>query len=107
MINALEIVLIFFGVAIGVACVVGLVSPDVLIRFVKRAWDNQSGMYFAVVVRVLLGAVALVAAVGIAVMGRDRVGRLIAMFEGFPHGLVRVWLVFGGAFGGFLIYGIW
>ncbi len=91
-----------------------------------RVVDQDWGIYFAVVVRLLMGAalivaapvsnfpvvfevlgwIAIVAAVALILIGRERMAALIAWFVRRPTWLMRLWLLFGMAFGGFLIYGI-
>ncbi len=84
------------------------------------------GMYVAVLARVLLGVslilaapdskfpmtfeilgwLTLVAAVVLPFVGRDRISALIAWFERCSNSLIRLWMLFGVVFGGFIIYGI-
>ena len=114
-----------FGILIGLASLAGLASPDRLIAIVRNVASTPSGWIFAVVVRIVLGAAlitaaqaavfpaafvalgwaAIVAAIGLLIMGQtrmrklvDRVGRLSAM-------AIRVWLIFGLAFGALLLLG--
>jgi predicted lysophospholipase L1 biosynthesis ABC-type transport system permease subunit len=121
------VILTVFGIALCATCLAGTYSPNALIRLVKRVWDHRLGIYGAVVARALLGALlllvassskfpviflllgvlALVSAVAVAFIGRQRIGRFIEMFENLPTWLLRVWLMFAGAFGGLLIYGVW
>ena len=127
MTDILQIVLVVFAGAIGLLCVVGVGSPAALIGLVKRAWNRRSGFYGAVVGRLVLGAlliflapssrfpdafgvlggISVVAAVVIALMGRSRVDVMIERFASFSPMVLRVWLLFGVAFAGFLIYGVW
>ena len=127
MTDILQIVLIVFAGVIGLLCAVGVISPAALMGLVRRAWNRRSGMYGAVVGRLVLGAlliflapssrfpgafqvlggIAVVAAVVIAVMGRNRVDGLIEGFASFSPVILRVWLLFGLAFAGFLIYSVW
>ena len=124
--SVLPSVVVAFGIAICAMSVWGISSPDALIRIVKRVWDGKGGIYFAVIVRLVLGAalilvaansnfptafmvlgvISVVAALVIPFM-RDQTSRLIARFEGSSAGLMRLWLLFDIAFGGFLIYGVW
>ena len=55
----------------------------------------------------LLGWVFIVAGIVILVSGRDRTGRMLNWFEGFPASAISRWCLLGIFFGGFLIYGVW
>jgi hypothetical protein len=123
--TVLQTVVVVFGVVICAMSVWGIFSPDGLIRIVKRVWDAKGGIYAAVIVRLLLGAVlilvagesrfptvfmvlgviSVVAALVIPFM-KQRMSSIIAMLEDAAAGLIRVWLLFGMAFGAFLIYGV-
>ena len=54
----------------------------------------------------ILGWIAIAAAVAIIFIGRERVAAIAAWFVRCPASLIRLWLLVGIAFGGFLIYGI-
>jgi hypothetical protein len=54
----------------------------------------------------ILGWFAIVAAVVILFAGRDRLRRFVAWFEQSSPAMIRVWLLFGIAFGAFLVYGV-
>ena len=115
-----------FAIAIGVACIISLYSPDRLMRFVQTEWDKPWTMYVAVVVRLILGAaliyaapasrfpgvftalggIAIVAAIAVPIAGRKRIGVLLEWFAESPPLFVRLWLLFGLVFCGFLVYGI-
>ena len=114
------------GVLVSVLSVWGCFVPVRLTKLVMRVVDQDWGIYFAVVVRLLMGAalivaapvskfpvvfevlgwIAIVAAVALILIGRERMAALIAWFVRRPTWLMRLWLLFGMAFGGFLIYGI-
>jgi hypothetical protein len=54
-----------------------------------------------------LGVIAIVAAFALVIMGRERVRKFIAWFsERFSEAIIRLWLLFGMACGGFLVYGV-
>ncbi len=121
-----QFVVILIGVIVAVLSAWGLAVPDRLIALVSSAMHERWGMLVAVIVRLLLGAalilaapasrfpalfeilgwLAIVAAVVLLVMGRDRMRALIGWFAGMPSAAVRIWLAFGLAFGGFLVYGV-
>ncbi|MDH3747644.1 MAG: hypothetical protein OER97_05515 [Gammaproteobacteria bacterium] len=106
----------------------GIYAPQKLTGWVKDTVDKDWGIYLAVLVRLLLGAaliiaapdsrfplaflvlgwIAIVAAVVVAIMGRKRLRLFVGWWlKQFSPAAVRVWLLFGFAFGGFLIYGLY
>jgi hypothetical protein len=54
----------------------------------------------------ILGWIAVLAAVAILLMGRERLRKFVAWFQKFSQLMIRVWLLFGIAFGAFLVYGV-
>lgn len=104
----------------------GMFAPENLIGRVREVLDRDSGIYIAVGARLLvgvaliltapvskfplifniIGAFAIVAAAVIPFIGRARLVKMIGWFERFPAAAIRAWLLFGFAFGVFLIYGI-
>lgn len=114
-----------FGALIGLMCLWGLVAPAQLMGLVKRVASNSAGLGFAVGVRIVMGAVlltaaqvakfpmtftvigwiAIIAAIGLLIMGQGRMRKLVESVSRWPEVMVRVWLVLGLAFGAFLIYG--
>ena len=122
-----QISLLVIGVTIIVLAGWGIFAPEKLMTFVTSAMDKSWGIYVAVIVRLVmgsaliivapaspfpivfqaLGVIAIVAAIALALMGRERMRRLIAWFsERFSAPIIRLWLLFGVAFGGFLVYGV-
>ncbi len=119
-------IVFLIGVLVCVLSLWGCFVPDKLTKLVMRVVDQEWGIYFAVVVRLLMGAalivaapvsrfplifeilgwIAIVAAVALIFIGRERMAALIAWFVRRSAWLIRLWLLFGMAFGGFLIYGI-
>lgn len=117
--------IILFGVAICGICAVGFYAPNQLIRLVKSAWPHHWTMYLAILFRLLLGAVlvvaaddtkfpvtfeifgwlAVVASAGIPFAGRSRIGGMINWWEQRSANVVRLWVIVGLLFGSFLIYG--
>ncbi len=122
-----QIAVLVAGVA---ACIVagwGIYAPKKLVRWMTGMMDEDGLIYYAVIARVvfglaliiaaphsqfpmaflILGWVAIVAAVAIAIVGRTRLRRFINWcFERITPLMIRLWLVFAIAFGGFLIYGV-
>ena len=123
---ASQSIVFLIGLLVSVLSVWGCFVPDRLIKLVMRVVDQDWGIYFAVVVLLLMGAalivaapvskfpvvfevlgwIAIVAAVALILIGRECMAALIAWFVRRPTWLMRLWLLFGMAFGGFLIYGI-
>ncbi len=121
-----QIVILVLGITVCVLALWGVYAPEKLVKLVSGVMDQDWGIYFAVIVRVLLGlaliiaapdsrfplifqvlgGIAIIAAAGLAFMGRKRIRGLITWFERFSPAIVRLWLLFGVAFGGFLIYGV-
>ena len=123
---ASQIVVLALGVIVCALSVWGMVAPDKLWKLVNGAMEKNWGIYVAVVARLLLGAAlivvapesrfplvfeilgwfAIVAAVIILFAGRNRLRRFVVWFEQSSQTMIRVWLLFGIAFGAFLVYGV-
>ena len=105
----------------------GMFAPEKLMTFVTSAMDKYWGIYIAVIVRLVLGSaliivapaslfpivfqalgvIAIVAAIALVLMGRERIRRFVAWWsERFSAQIVRLWLLFGMVFAGFLFYGV-
>lgn len=126
LITASEIIVFALGAVVCALSVWGLLAPDKILKLVNGVMDKDWGIHVAVVVRLLLGAaliiaapesrfplifeilgwIAVVAAVAILLMGRERLRKFVAWFGRFSEAMIRVWLLFGIAFGAFLVYGI-
>ena len=124
--TASQFIVIALGVLVCALSAWGFVAPDKIWTLVNGAIGKDWGIYVAVFASLLLGAAlvvaapdslfplafeilgwfAIVAAVIILVAGRDRLRRFVSWFEQFSQTMIRVWLLFGIAFGGFLIYGV-
>ncbi len=121
-----QAIVLLLGVVIFGLSAWGMYSPGSLVKLVTRTMNESYGMYLAVIVRLILGAslivvapvsrfpivfevlgwIAIVAAIGLVFIGRDNVRRILAWFGRFSNSMIRLWLVFGMAFAGFLIYGV-
>ena len=122
-----QIIVLVIGGIVIVGAGWGMFAPGKLMMFVTSAVDQHWGIYIAVTVRLALGLalitvapaslfpvvfqvlgwIAIVAAVALAVAGRERVRRFIAWWsERFSESIIRMWLLFGIAFGAFLVYGV-
>jgi len=122
-----QITVLVIGVTVIVLAGWGIFAPEKLMTLVASAMDKYWGIYIAVIVRLVLGAalvivapsslfpivfqalgvIAVVAAIALVLVGRERTRRFIAWWsERFSAQIVRLWLLFGVAFGGFLVYGV-
>jgi hypothetical protein len=126
LISASQIVVLALGVVVAALSLCGLFAPDKMMKLVAGAMDRDWGIHFAVVVRLILGAaliiaapgsrfpqvfevlgwIAVIAAVAIVFMGRERLRKFVAVFQRMSQAMIRIWLLFGCAFGAFLVYGI-
>jgi len=113
------------GVLICLGSLAGIVAPAGLIGVIHSVMQRPGVLFFAVTVRLALGvlllltapsslfplgfrvigAIAICAALVLPMVGRARILQLMEWFAGLPAWTIRAWLVFGFAFGGFLIYG--
>ena len=124
---ASQITVLVIGVTVFVLAGWGIFAPEKLKSLVASAMDKYWGIYSAVIVRLVLGSalivvapasrfpvvfqvlglLTIVAAIVVALMGRERIRRFLAWFsEQFSAPIVRLWLLFGMAFAGFLVYGV-
>ncbi len=121
-----QILVLAFGVIVCLLSAWGIVVPDKMMKFVYGAVEKDWGIHLAVILRLILGAalvivapesrfplvfeilgwIAIVAAVGLVFMGRARMRNLVAWFQRMPQPLIRIWLLFGVAFGALLLYGV-
>ena len=122
-----QIIVLVIGGIVIVGAGWGMFAPGKLMTFVTSAVDQRWGIYIAVISRLALGLalitvapaslfpvvfqvlgwIAIVAAVALAVAGRERVRRFIAWWSArFSESIIRMWLLFGIAFGVFLVYGV-
>ena len=122
-----QIIVLVIGALIIVLAGWGIFAPEKLMTFVTSAIEKYWGIYVAVIVRLVLGSaliivapaslfpivfqalgvIAIVAAIALVLMGGERIRRFIAWWsERFSAQIIRLWLLFGMAFGGFLVYGV-
>lgn len=121
-----QIIVLALGVIICLVSVWGFVAPERFWKMVDGVMEKDWAIHFAVILRLLLGAalilaaplsrfptvievlgwIAIVAAIAILFMGRSRLKKFIAWFQRMTDAMVRVWLVFGFAFGAFLVYAV-
>jgi uncharacterized protein YjeT (DUF2065 family) len=116
-------IIVIFGALICLAGLVILIAPEKF-KSVMNNWTGQPRFLLAVIVRVVIGAILLaeaanlkfpfamkiiggisiVAAIGILLIGQDRLDRFIAYWMRLSDKVLRIWSVFALAFGAFLIY---
>jgi hypothetical protein len=117
-------IVVVFGVAVGLLGAGGLVRPTGLIRLVEKMWESPTGFRLAIAVRLVLGAVlivaapdcrfpqvirilgifSLVAAATTAALGHERLRSFVEWWVGRPPVFVRGWSLVALAFGCFLVY---
>ncbi len=122
-----QMIVLVIGVTVIVLAGWGIFEPEKLMAFVKSAMDKNWGINIAVITRLVLGAalivvaptsqfpgifqalgvIAIFAALTLVLVGRERIQRFVVWWsEQFSMKMIRLWLLFGIAFGGFLIYGV-
>lgn len=126
MIEISQIVVLALGVIICLFSVWGFISPDKFWKMINGVIEKDWVIPVAVIMRLLLGValiiaapqsrfpevmevlgwIAIIAAVAILFMGRNRLIKFIAWFQRMTDAMVRVWLLFGFAFGAFLVYAV-
>ena len=114
-----------FGAIIGLLCLYGLIFPKQLIGWVSDFWKNKASFILAIVIRLALGGLLIVAAsatkyesiftvlgylmilaaVMIAILGKTKISLMIVWVKTWPLLWVRAWLVFGLIFAALLITG--
>jgi hypothetical protein len=102
---------------------IGLVQPN-RFRAMFTTMDSQTRFILAIVIRLAMGAllwwladelrhphvmrilavIAVVAAVGVLVMGRNRLDKLIGWWLRKPDGVLRISALFAAAFGSYLVF---
>jgi hypothetical protein len=115
------LVIAVLGVVIAALCLYGAVRPRALIRLVASIpaerripimASARAAMGIALIFAAAdtgwprtvaaIGVLALVAAVGLVLLGRERVDAMIAWWTQASTAVIRVWLLLGLAFGAFL-----
>jgi hypothetical protein len=120
------------GVILGVAimitmlCIYGVLSPRSLTNWVIGFWPKPYAMPIAIIARLVLGVVfilaaetsrlpelftivgglSIAAAVLILVIGKEKVGKVIAWGGEWSPIVMRLWCLFGVIFGLLLGYGV-
>ena len=119
----MTLLVVLLGMLIAGLGVVGSVRPQ-LITGAVVGWQPRTRSLAAIGVRVIfgvvlllgasdsrfpvvlyvLGGIALVTAVALALLGATRTDRLVQWWFGQPLGLIRTWLLGAVLFGAFLVY---
>ena len=119
----MKMLIVLFGVLICLAGLTILILPEKFKNIMNR-WTGQPRFLFAVIIRVVLGAILLseaanlkfplamkiigaisiLAAVVLLLIGQERMDRFIDWWMRMADNVLRVWSVLAIAFGAFLIY---
>ena len=125
-VDSARLVLLVLGTVIAALSVWGIYTPRRLVQMVSGVVEADSGIYIAVLTRLVLGAslvlvastsrfpnafeivgwMTLVAAAVLFLVGRGRLRKIVTWFDRFSPALVRMVLVIGIAFGAVLVYGV-
>jgi amino acid permease len=115
--------IVLFGVLICLAGLTILILPEKFKNIMNR-WTGQPRFLFAVIIRVLfgalllseaanlkfplamkiIGAISILAAVVLLLIGQERMDRFIDWWMRMSDRLLRFWSIFAFVFGAFLIY---
>ncbi|MCO4811151.1 MAG: hypothetical protein KC572_06075 [Gammaproteobacteria bacterium] len=119
----MTVIVAVFGALVALLGLVGLVQPE-RFRSMFTAMDSQTRFIIAIALRLAMGgvlwwladelrhphvmrvlaAIAILAAVMLLIMGRERLDRLIGWWLSRSDGLLRTSALFAATFGVFLIY---
>ncbi len=119
-------IVVIVGFFILAASCCGIAAPTRMLRTVEGMMASGLGMFIAVSVRLTLGVAlitaaptsltpklffviggfSLVAAIALPFIGRKNVMKLVKWLQRWPLYAIQCWLVFGAAFGAYLIYAV-
>ena len=119
----MKIIIALFGVLICLAGLLILIAPEKF-KKVMNSWTGQPRFLFAVIVRVIfgaillseaanlkfplamkiIGAISILAAVVLLLVGQERMDRFIDWWMRMADNVLRIWSVLAIAFGAFFIY---
>ena len=122
----MAITLAIFSLVIVLLSLYGVFWPSSLVSFVRGSMAGGSGLWVAVVARLILAVLlwflaplsltpttfsvlavlALVAAFALPVMGVQRILKLMEWVGNWRPSAIRLWCLLGVAFGGFLLWSI-
>lgn len=120
----MNLIIILFGVLIGLLGFIGLLAPEPLIRLVNRFWSLPRGLYLAMGLRLFFGAVLLgtapqtrfplalqivavlsiSGALALPFIGNQRIQKLLAWWTSRSDAVIRLWALIALLFGLFLVY---
>jgi len=118
-----KMLIVLFGILICLTGLAILIFP-VQFRNALNKWTGQPRFLFAVIIRVVfgalllseaanlkfplamkvIGAISILAAVVLLLIGQERMDRFIDWWMRMSDNLLRFWSIFAFAFGAFLIY---
>ena len=118
------IIVAVLGSGITLIGLLGVAQPRVVIGAIEGIWESSDGLYLAAASRgvlavifilaapasrfpmalYVLGGLALGTAIGLLIVGHERVQRLLEWWIARPDGFMRVWGLLAVAFGAFLVY---
>jgi len=118
-----KIIITLFGVLICLGGLTILILPEKFKNLMNR-WTGQPRFLFAVIIRVLfgalllseaanlkfplamkiIGAISILAAVVLLLVGQERMDRFIDWWMRMADNVLRIWSVLAIAFGAFFIY---
>lgn len=124
LINSLQAAVIGIGTIISIICLTGVILPAQLLHALRAAWQYPAALLVAVMVRLAIGVLlilaasrsrfpltfeilgwfAIVAALLIPLVGRNRIGQLLDWWSRRSRLGIRLWSLAGLAFGCFLVY---
>ena len=119
----MTLLITLFGALIAVAGVGGVFVPG-LFRQLLTSMPVRGRYIAAIVIRLvfglllflladelryplvmkILGGISIAAAIGILIMGRDRLDRMIDWWMALGNAVLRIGMLFATAFGAFLVY---
>lgn len=112
------------GILITLLGVWGLLQPQPLLALVDKVWTRQSGVYLAVIIRLLFGVALLaaasesrfpvfisglgifvvIAALLVPLLGMTRIRGLVDWWKARPAWAIRAWAGVAALFGAFIVY---
>jgi hypothetical protein len=124
LINSLQAAVIGIGLIISLICLTGVILPARLLHAIRAAWQYHGALFVAVMARLTIGALlvlaaphsrypltlatlgwlAIMVALLIPVIGRNRIGQLLEWWFRRSAAGIRLWSLAGLAFGCFLVY---
>lgn len=119
----MNLLIALFGALIMAAGVAGLFSPGQFRRLLT-SWPVRGRYIAAIVIRLgfgflviwiaedlryplvmkILGGISIAAAIGILIMGRERLDRMVDWWLALGDGVLRIGMLFALLFGVFLVY---